>query len=378
MKDFYRDVVPPIHITSTYEVSWDEARALVQDAEAAAFYARYGSPTLAHVERTLATLCGGDETEIEALVVASGMAAISLLPFALLQPGDEIIATDAIYGGTANLLALVERWGITVRWVACDLTGADELVTPQTKLLYVESPANPLNRLVSFERAVSFAHAHNLVSVIDATLAPPPLQYALKAGFDIELHAATKMLNGHSDLLAGVLVGSKEIVKKLRAAHRVLGAVLDARAAAELFRGLQTLTLRANAISAAALAVAQWLETQPAVSKVHYPALPSHPDYELAQRQMKGGGSIVAFDLSEASETVARRFVEALRVVRHAPSLGGVESLISYPPLSSHANWSAERLTNAGITQGTLRLSVGLEPLADILPDLERGIGASS
>jgi cystathionine beta-lyase/cystathionine gamma-synthase len=267
---------------------------------------------------------------------------------------------------------------VTVRWVTCDLTAAESVLTERTKLLYVESPANPLNRLVPFERAVRFARTHNLISVIDATLAPPPLQYALKAGFDIELHSATKMLNGHSDLLAGVLVGRKELVAKLRTAHRVFGAVLDARAAAELQRGLQTLSLRANAISASALAVAQWLENQSSICKVHYPALPGHADYALAQQQMKGAGSIVAFDLANANENAARRFVEALRLVRHAPSLGGVESLISYPPLASHANWSEERLVAAGITRGTLRLSVGLEPVSEIIGDIEAGLEASS
>lgn len=377
MKDFSRDIVPPIHITSTYQVSWDETHALLDDAEAAPFYARYGNPSLAGVEAKIARLCGGDMEDIEALVVASGMAAVSLLPFALLQPGDEIIAAESLYGGSTNLLALVEKWGIVTKWVPCDLSDAESALTWRTRMLYVESPANPLSRLVPFERAVSFARAHNLTSVIDATLAPPPLQHPLHAGFDIELHSATKMLNGHSDLLAGVLIGRRELIQKVRAVHRVFGAVLDARAAAELARGLRTLPLRAQAISATALEVARRLSSEPAVSRVHYPGLPEHPDHELANRQMQGGGCIVAFDLKDDTEAAARRFVEALRVVRHAPSLGGTESLVSYPPLSSHAKWTEERLRTAGISRGTLRLSIGLEPAAELITDLERGLAAA-
>jgi len=374
----FADITSPIHITSTYEVSWEQAHALLNDADAAPFYARYGNPTLAAVETAMVRLCGGGLDGVEALVVASGMAAISLLPFALLQPGDEIIATDSLYGGSANLLTFAEKWGITTKWVPCSLDGAEAQLSPRTRLLYVESPANPLNRLVPFERAVTFARSNGLYSVIDATLAPPPLQYALKAGFDIELHSATKMLNGHSDLLAGVLVARRGLIQKLRAMHRVMGAVLDARAAAELLRGMQTLPLRAGAISTAALNVAHWLEDQTGVTRVHYPGLESHPDHSLARRQMNGGGPIVAFDLQVNTEAAARLFVEALGLVRHAPSLGGPESLVSYPPLSSHAQWSGERLADAGIKPGTLRLSVGLEPANEIIIDLKRGLAAVS
>ncbi|HEX8552534.1 MAG TPA: aminotransferase class I/II-fold pyridoxal phosphate-dependent enzyme [Abditibacteriaceae bacterium] len=368
----HRDIIPPVHISSTYEVSWDEARALALGETDVPFYARYGNPTLQAVEQKIAAFCGGED----ALVVASGMAAISLVPFALLQPGDEILATRTLYGGTSNLLAMVERWGISTNYTECDLSDAEANISSRTKLLWLESPANPTNRIVSFDRAVRLAREHNLISVVDATLGPPPLQHPLSHGIDLELHSATKYFGGHSDLLAGAVVGGKELLAKLRATHRILGAVLDARAAAELLRGLQTLPLRTQHISATALQLAQKLEAHSKVARVHYPHLQSHPDYDVAYEQMSAGGGILSFDLVENSEPAARRFVEALQIVRHAPSLGGTESLVSYPPLSSHANQSDEALASAGITRGTLRLSIGLETENELWRDIVGALSA--
>jgi cystathionine beta-lyase/cystathionine gamma-synthase len=194
-----RDIVAPIHRTSTYEVTWEETEALAAGNDDIPFYARYGNPTQRLVEEQLLELVApkGARDDYDALVTASGMAAISLIPFALLKQGDEIIATNTIYGGTARLLReVLPRFGITTRFVACDLENLENVVTPNTRLLWVESPANPINRIVPFERAVTFARAHGITSCIDATLAPPPLQRTLAAGFDLEVHSATKYLGG--------------------------------------------------------------------------------------------------------------------------------------------------------------------------------------
>jgi cystathionine beta-lyase/cystathionine gamma-synthase len=269
---------------------------------------------------------------------------------------------------------MLRRWGIDTKFIAANFSNAASALTARSKMLLGRKPRHPLNRLVPFPQAAAFAQTNKLISVIDATLGPPPLQQPLKQGFDLEVHSATKYFGGHSDLLAGVVVGSRETVAKLRAAHRVFGAVLDARAAAELWRGLETLELRVRHISASTLELAQRLEKHPRISKVHYPSLRSHPDCALAQSQMNGCGGLLSFDLGENSEAAARRCVENMKLFRHAPSLGGVESLVSYPPLSSHANQSDELLARAGITRGTLRLSVGLENVELLWRDLENAL----
>jgi cystathionine beta-lyase/cystathionine gamma-synthase len=383
----HRDISPPIHLSSTYAVTWDEARRLAQGDESVAFYARYGSPTVRHVEEHIRSLCVPDASlveEYDALLTASGMAAITTTLLALLSHGDEILSTDTIYGGTAKLLRYeLPRFGITARFTPCDLSDAEAQLTPQTKLLWVESPANPVNRLVIFEKAVALARRHNLVACIDGTLAPPPLQHPLAHGFDIEMHAATKYLGGHSDLLAGVLVGRRELIARVRTMHRVIGAALDPHAAFLLGRGLMTLPLRMQQINATALHLARWLVEHPAVERVHYLGLESHPDYAAARRQMNGdseddstggSGGIVAFDLKEQAESAVERLVGSLRLIRHAPSLGGAETLLSYPPLSSHAGQTDEQLQAAGITRGTVRLAIGLEAAEDLERDLHNAL----
>jgi cystathionine beta-lyase/cystathionine gamma-synthase len=383
----HRDISPPIHLSSTYAVTWDEAKRLAQGDDSVAFYARYGSPTVRRVEEDIRGLCVPDAARVEdydALLTASGMAAVTTTLLALLSSGDEILATDTLYGGTAKLLRHeLPRFGITTRFTPCDLSDAEAQITPQTKLLWVESPANPVNRIVVFEDAAALARRHNLIACIDGTLSPPPLQHPLLHGFDIEMHAATKYLGGHSDLLAGVLVGHRELLARIRAMHRVVGAALDPHAAFLLGRGLLTLPLRMQQINATALHLARWLEGHPAVERVHYLGLESHPDHVAARRQMSDGsadrstpgcGGIVAFDLKEQTESAVERLVGSLRLIRHAPSLGGAETLLSYPPLSSHSSHNDEQLQAAGITRGTARLAIGLESPEDLERDLHNAL----
>lgn len=384
MNSRHRDITPPIHLSSTFEVTWDEARRLAEGLaegdEAIPFYTRYGNPTVRAVEDKLIARCAPppDASNYAALLTASGMAAVSTTLLALLQSGDEIVATEPVYGGTSKLMReVLPRLGITTRFVPCDLRDAQSAVTPQTKLLWVESPANPLNRLVPFDEAVAFACRHNLVSCVDATFAPPPLQAPLAHGFAVEMHAATKYMGGHSDLLAGALIGRRELVSRIRAAHRSLGATLDPHAAFLLGRGLLTLEVRMRQINQTAGHVAAWLEGQPQIERVHYAGLESHPDSALARAQMPGGGGgIVAFDLKERTSAAAERLVAGLKRIRHAPSLGGTETLVSYPPLSSHAGQSDGQLRAAGITRGTLRLAIGLDAAQDLEKDLESALRA--
>jgi cystathionine beta-lyase/cystathionine gamma-synthase len=370
-----RDITPPVHLSTTYEVSWEEAQRLATGDESLPFYARYGNPTTWEVEERLRDLCAphGAQDEYSALVTSSGMAAISTTLLALLQSGDEILSTDTIYGGTSKLMrAVLPRLGISTRFTSCTLREAAQHITPRTRLLWVESPANPTNRLVNFADAVALARQHNLICCIDATFGPPPMQQPLAHGFELEIHAATKYLGGHSDLLAGAVIGRRSLINQIRATRQVLGCNLDAHAAFLLRRGLLTLPLRVRHISAAAQRLAGYLSTHAAVRQVHYPGLPSHADHEAARRQMPGGfGGIVAFDLKENSAAAVERFVSRLRLIRHAPSLGGTETLVSYPLLSSHVGQNDDQLRAAGITPGTVRLSIGLEEIEELQKDLE-------
>jgi cystathionine beta-lyase/cystathionine gamma-synthase len=304
------------------------------------------------------------------------MAAISTTLLALLRSGDEILSTDTIYGGTAKLMRQVlPQLGIRARFTSCDLSDAERRITPQTKILWVESPANPTNRLVNFRDAVALARRHNLICCIDATFGPPPLQHPLAQGFDLEIHAATKYLGGHSDLLAGAVIGRRSLLETIRATRQVMGSNLDAHATFLLRRGLLTLPLRVRQISATAQRLARWLDAHAAVRKVHYLGLRSHDDHEAAKIQMPGGfGGIVAFDLKESSEAAVERFVSRLRRIRHAPSLGGTETLVSYPLLSSHVGQSDDQLTAAHITVGTVRISIGLEEAEELEKDLEEAL----
>jgi methionine-gamma-lyase len=333
-------------------------------------YTRYGNPTLRVAEEKIAALEGGEA----AVVTASGMAAISSALLGVLKQGDELISTAQLYGGTYRLMRdIFPDMGITVHHVATTLDEVETFVTPRTKVLYVESPTNPTLRLVNLQRAVSFAKKHQLVSIIDNTFATPILQKPLDLGFDMVVHSATKYLAGHSDIIAGAAAGSKKWMDRVRRMVIYLGGSMDPGAAFLLIRGIKTMGVRVQQQCATAMAVAKFLENHPKVANVHYPGLKSHPDHALARKQMDGFGSMLAFDL-KGGLPAARKFCDRVKLFLLAASLGGVESLVVLPIYTSHYKMSLDELATAGVTPGTVRVSVGLEDAADLIADLKQAL----
>ena len=364
-------VCTPIARSSTFTFSSTaEMKRWAEGKSKAYIYTRYGNPTLTVAESKLAELEGGEA----AVVTASGMAAISSALFAAVKAGDEIIATRQLYGGSYRLMRdILPRLGIRIHHVENDLEGVECLVNSRTRALYVETPTNPTLRLVDLVKAIELARRHKLISLIDNTFASPILQKPLARGFDIVLHSATKYLGGHSDLIAGVAVGSREWMERVRDITIYLGGTMDPDVAFLLIRGLKTLDVRVRRQCENAMAVAKSLARHPKVARVHYPGLASHPDHRLAKRQMSGFGSMLAFDL-RGGLPAARRFCDRVRVFLLASSLGGVESLVVLPIYTSHYRMSAQELAAAGVEPGTVRVSVGLEDADDLIADLKQAL----
>ncbi|HEY2459280.1 MAG TPA: aminotransferase class I/II-fold pyridoxal phosphate-dependent enzyme [Candidatus Acidoferrum sp.] len=361
----------PICRTSTFTFSSTAEMKLWAEGKSKAYiYSRYGNPTLAVAEGKIAALEGAEAC----VVTASGMAAISSALLGVLKCGDELISTAQVYGGSYRLMRDVfPDMGITVRQVGTDLDGLEELATPRTKCLYVETPTNPTLRLVDLYKAVAFAKKHKIISIIDNTFATPVLQNPLAMGFDMVVHSATKALAGHSDVIAGAVAGSKGWMKRIQHMVIHLGGSMDPGAAYLLIRGMKTLGVRVERQCKNAMAVAKFLEKHPMVSRVHYPGLASHPDYKLAKKQMRGFGTMLAFDL-KGGLPAARRFCDRVRLFLLAASLGGVESLVILPIYSSHYNMSPDELKRANVEPGTVRVSVGLEDSDDLIADLKQAL----
>jgi len=357
--------------TSTFTfASTEEMKRRAEGKSSAYIYSRYGNPTLAIAEKKIAALEGAQD----AVVTASGSAAISAALLSQLRAGDELIATRQLYGGSYRLLRDVfPKYGIVVRHVEADLAGIERLVSPRTKALYVETPTNPTLRIVDLKKAVAFANEWGLISLVDNTFASPVLQKPLEIGFNIVLHSASKYLSGHSDVIAGVAAGSAALIEKVRANVIQLGGSMDPEAAFLLIRGMKTLEIRIERQCKTAMAVAKYLAKHPKVARVHYPGLPSHPDHRLAKRQMRGFGAMMAFDL-KGGLPAARRFCDRVRVFLLAASLGGVESLVVLPIYTSHYKMSLPELQAAGVLPGTLRVSVGLEDPEDLIEDLRQAL----
>jgi cystathionine gamma-lyase len=359
-------VMPPIYATSTYAQS---SPGVHQGFE----YSRTHNPTRFAYERCVAALEGGSR----GFAFASGMAATSTV-LELLDSGDHVIAMDDIYGGTYRLFERVRKRsaGLDFSFVdLTDLSAFEAAIRPGTKMVWVETPTNPMLKIVDIEAVCAIARKHGLRVVVDNTFASPILQRPLLLGADIVMHSATKYLNGHSDMVGGMVVvgDDAELAEQMAFLQNSIGAVQGPFDSFLALRGLKTLHLRMKAHCENALALAQWLETQPAVAKVIHPGLASHPQHELARRQMEGFGGIISIVLKGGFES-AKLVCENTRLFTLAESLGGVESLINHPAVMTHASIPVQRRALLGIDDGLLRLSVGVEALGDLRVDIERAL----
>jgi cystathionine beta-lyase/cystathionine gamma-synthase len=310
-----------------------------------------------------------------ALLFGSGMAAASTLLMALLQPGDEVVCGAAVYGGTFHLLnELLARFGVRPRFVALDEFGRpDRLISDRTRLVWFESPTNPHLRCVDIGRVAAACRARGVTSVIDNTFASPINQRPLDMGVDLSMQSASKYLNGHSDVTAGVVSGRGDLVERVNLARRRLGGILDPQAAYALGRALKTLPLRVARHNANGMAVATAIEGHPKVARVLYPGLASHPDHAIAAAQMRGFGGMVCLEVADGEAGACRAF-DRLQIIKRAASLGGAESVCSLPFLTSHWGYSDADLAAADITKGMMRLSIGLEDPEDLIADLEQAL----
>ncbi len=363
-------VMTPIYATSTY--------AQPRPAEHRGYeYARTANPTRGAYERCVASLEGGRG----AIAFASGMAAIAAV-VDLLDRGSRILAVDDLYGGTSRLFEQVRgrTSGLEVDYSPLAGEDPETLLRPNTRLLWIETPTNPLLKLVDLRRWTDWAHARGLLVVVDNTFATPWAQTPLALGADLVVHSVTKYLNGHSDLVGGVVVvapARADLEERLRYLQNAVGAVPSPFDSFLVLRGLKTLAVRMERHTSQALALARWLESRPEVTRVFYPGLLSHPDHVLARRQMRAYGGMITFVLRGGGEA-ARAFLAHLRLVTLAESLGGVESLAEHPASMTHAALTPERRQALGIDDGLVRLSVGIEDLEDLRADLENALAAAT
>jgi len=362
-------VATPIYQTSTFEVTDNDEQLRVTPTDM--FYTRYGNPTNTVVELRIAELERADA----ALLFASGMSAITTSILALVKSGDHIVAQRDIYGGAGKFFGQwLPKLGIETTFV--DTTEHEQhaqAIRPNTKVLYLESPTNPTVRIVDLVKAAALAKKHKLISMIDSTFATPINQRPVEFGIDLVMHSGTKYFGGHSDLMAGIIAGRKDLIEKIHETRTTLGGVMDPHAAWLLLRGIKTLAVRVQRQNESALRVAQFLAQHSRVRRVCYPFLEGHPQRAVAMEQMRGGGGMVSFEV-EGSGDDARRITEALRLFTLAPSLGGVDSLVSIPVLTSHAMIPAEQRQKMGVTEQLIRLSVGIENADDLIADLEQAL----
>jgi cystathionine beta-lyase/cystathionine gamma-synthase len=365
----------PIYETTTFVFDNAEEVAAYNSGRSSKYlYSRYTNPTVVAAEAKLAAL---DRAEA-ALLFSSGQGATTTILMTHASAGDEIVCGAAIYGGTLHLLQdVLTRFGVTPRFVSLDeLANPERLFSDRTRIVWFESPINPTLRCVDVKRVGEACRARGVLSVIDNTFASPINQQPLALGIDLAMQSVTKYLNGHSDVTGGVVTGPAALVGPIEKVRRMVGTVMDPHPAYALGRGLKTLPLRVARHNQNAAEVSEFLANDKRVSQVYYPGLPSHPDHDIAKRQMSGFGGMVCFDLDGKYER-AERVYDSLKVVKRAASLGGVESLISMPVLTSQWGHSDAQLREAGVTKGMLRLSVGLEDAADLIADLDQALDAS-
>ncbi len=364
-------LITPIYQSSTFIFPDTASLIAYQKGEAKAYlYTRYGNPTIESAAKRMAEL---DKSE-SSLVLASGMAAISTACLTLLSPGDELISSFPIYGGTANLFNnIFKRLKIKVNYFPSDdLEAMAKLVNSKTKVIYLESPTNPNLKIIDLKAAASFGQKKKIMTLIDSTFATPINQRPIEFGIDVVIHSATKYLGGHSDIIGGVISGSSEFIRRSMETMKLFGGCADPHQAFLLERGLKTLWARMRIHNENAIRIAEFLDSEPGIERVIYPSLESHPQHRLALDQMSGFGGIVSVDLG--TEARAIKFADSLRVFKNAVSLGGVESLISIPIWTSHMGLDRNELAKSGVTPGLVRLSVGIEDSDLLIEDIKNSL----
>jgi methionine-gamma-lyase len=366
-------VTVPIYQTSTFQFkNAAHGAALFAGEEGGYIYTRLGNPTVHALEEAVAELEGG----VGAIATASGMGAVSTVYMTLLDQGSHMVGTASVYGPSRVFVEKhLSRFGVEATFV--DTTSVDNIrnaMRPNTKLVYVESPSNPAMQVTDLAAAAQVAHEHGCLLAVDNTFASPYLQQPLALGADIVLHSVTKFINGHADVVGGILVAKdKEILGRLHGVMINLGSNMDPHQAYLVLRGLRTLGIRVERAQQGADRIARWLEAHPKVASVRYIGLPSHPQHELAKRQMSGFGAMIAFELKGGMDA-GRTLMDSVRLATLAVSLGGVETLIEHPASMTHAGMSREDREAAGFSDGLVRYSVGIEDADDLIADLDQAL----
>ena len=358
-------VMPPVYLTSTY-------RQPRMGEDWPYDYARTINPTRRALERNLTALEGG----VDARAFASGMAAISAVMH-LLKSGDHVVVSQNVYGGTYRLFeGVLRQYGLEFSWVdTSDPSEIEAAFRPETRMLYVETPTNPTLQLTDLRKASKFAKSRRALTVVDNTFMSPALQRPIELGADIVVHSTTKYLNGHSDTVGGAAVlASKKLADRMAYLQNSVGAILAPLDAFLVLRGIKTLHLRMERHDRSARKIARWLDDHPKVGQVHYPGLSSHPQHRLARRQMSGFGGMISFDVGSLGR--AKKVLDRVRLCALAESLGGVETLISHPASMTHGSVPKAERERIGVTDGLVRISVGIEAVDDLIADLERALRA--
>ncbi len=356
-------VMTPVYLTSTY-VQQELGKHKGYE------YTRVSNPTRTALEKNIAALEGGKE----GMAFGSGMAAIDSI-FRMLKMGDHVVLSHNVYGGTYRIAKTIwEDWRLEFDFVdTTNLANVKNVLKQNTKMIFIETPTNPTMEITDIAAVAKLAKTEGLISVVDNTFATPYLQKPLEYGIDIVVHSLTKYLNGHSDMVGGIVVTSNQkIAERLRFFQKAIGGILGPMDAWLTLRGTKTLAVRMKQHGESAIQVAKWLTTQRTVKKVYYPGLPTHPQHKLAKKQMKNFGGMIAFDLG--SLNAAKIFLKKVRLCALAESLGGVETLISHPASMTHASIPSEQRKKIGVTEGLVRISVGLEDVNDIIADIKQAL----
>jgi methionine-gamma-lyase len=371
--DQFGSATVPIYQTSTFSFKNAEEGAKCFAGESDGYiYTRIANPTIDALERQIATL----ENGYGAIAVSSGMAAVSTIYLTLLSSGDHIVSTDAIYGPARNVMEKqFVRFGFQSTYInTTDIETIKKTIRPNTKVLYIETPANPTMDITDLAACAEIAHKNNILLVVDNTFCSPYLQNPLDLGADVVFHSMTKFINGHADIVAGIIITKeKSIYTQLRTMMINLGCNMDPHQAYMVLRGIKTLAIRIDRAQENATKVAEFLEKHPKVAWIKYPGLKSHPQYELGKQQMKGNGSMISFGLKSGFNG-AKVLMNNVHLALLAVSLGGVETLIQHPASMTHSKVSAAYKLKAGITDDLIRFSVGIEDVNDIIDDLEKGL----